>query len=146
MKLTLQQASTLIDAALAEGRMRELAPLSIAVLDAGGHLIASKREDGAGILRFELAFAKAWGALGMGYGTREIAERAGKSPAFITSLYAISQGRVVPSPGGVLILSSDREVLGAVGISGDTGDDDEACAVAGIAALNLIAAPGRIDA
>ncbi|HEU4387098.1 MAG TPA: heme-binding protein, partial [Blastocatellia bacterium] len=64
---------------------------------------------------------------------------------FITSLYAVSRGRIVPSPGGVLILSGDNEVLGAVGISGDTGDNDEACAVAGIAAVDLIASPGRLD-
>jgi len=141
--LKLAQASTIIDAAIAEARKQNLAPLAIAVLDAGGHLIAFKREDGAGIVRFDIAYGKAWGALGLGFGTRELAERATKSPTFVAALSAISQGRMVPSPGGVLIVGSDQEVVGAVGISGDTGDNDEACALAGIEAVGLSALPGR---
>jgi uncharacterized protein GlcG (DUF336 family) len=117
----------------------------VAVLDAGGHIIAFKREDGAGLVRFDIAYGKAWGALGMGFGTREITVRAEKFPAFITSLYAISQGRAVPSPGGVLILNQDSDVIGAVGISGDTGDNDELCALAGIAAAGWRGAPGKIE-
>jgi uncharacterized protein GlcG (DUF336 family) len=144
-RLKLKHAETIIDAALTEGRKLKLAPLAIAVLDAGGHLIAFKREDGAGIVRFDIAYGKAWGALGMGYGTREIAARAEKFPAFITSLYAISQGRAVPSPGGALILDQDGEVIGAVGVSGDTGDNDELCALAGVAAAGFRAAPGKIE-
>ena len=143
-KLKLKHAETIMDAAIAEARKLNLAPLAVAVLDAGGHVIAFKREDGAGIVRFDIAYGKAWGALGMGFGTREIAARAEKFPAFITSLYAISQGRAVPSPGGVLILDEDRDVIGAVGISGDTGDNDELCALAGIKAADLRAAPGKI--
>ena len=113
--LKLTQAETIIDAALAEGRKKNLALLAVAVLDAGGHLIAFKREDGATFLRFELAYGKAWGALGMGFGTRELAERAAKNPAFVGALSAVSQGRMVPSPGGVLIagaghVRSDRGV------------------------------------
>jgi uncharacterized protein GlcG (DUF336 family) len=140
--LKLTQAETIIDAALAEGRRKNLALLAVAVLDAGGHLIAFKREDGATFLRFELAYGKAWGALGMGFGTRELAERAAKNPAFVGALSAVSQGRMVPSPGGVLIVGPGAEVLGAVGISGDTGDNDEACALAGIKAVALSAIPG----
>jgi uncharacterized protein GlcG (DUF336 family) len=140
--LKLAQAETIIDAALAEGRRKNLALLGVAVLDAGGHLIAFKREDGATFLRFELAYGKAWGALGMGFGTRELAERAGKNPAFVGALSAVSQGRMVPSPGGVLITAADGEVVGAVGISGDTGDNDEVCALAGIKAVGLSAVPG----
>jgi uncharacterized protein GlcG (DUF336 family) len=143
-KLKLADAETIIDAALAEARNLNLAPLAVAVLDAGGHIIAFKREDGAGLVRFDIAYGKAWGALGMGFGTREIAARAEKFPAFITSLYAISQGRAVPSPGGVLVLDGDSDVIGAVGISGDTGDNDERCALAGLAAAGLRAAPGKI--
>jgi uncharacterized protein GlcG (DUF336 family) len=143
-KLKLANAETIIDAALAEARKLKLAPLAVAVLDAGGHVIAFKREDGAGIVRFDIAYGKAWGALGMGFGTREIAARAEKFPAFITSLYAISQGRAVPSPGGVLILDGDGDVMGAVGISGDTGDNDERCALAGLTAAGLRGAPGKI--
>ena len=144
-KLKLAHADTIINTALAEARKLNLAPLAIAVLDAGGHVIAFKREDGAGIVRFDIAYGKAWGALGMGFGTREITARAEKFPAFITSLYAISQGRAVPSPGGVLMLDEDGDVIGAVGISGDTGDNDELCALTGIAAAGFGAAPGRIE-
>lgn len=144
-KLKLADAEIIIDTALAEARKLKLAPLAVAVLDAGGHVIACKREDGAGLARFDIAYGKAWGALGMGFGTREIAARAEKFPAFITSLYAISRGRAVPSPGGVLILDQDGDVIGAVGISGDTGDNDELCALAGLTAAGLRAAPGKIE-
>jgi len=140
--LKLAQASTILDAAIAEGRKRSLAPLAVAVLDAGGHLIAFKREDGAGFVRFDIAYGKAWGALGMGFGTRELAERAANFPTFVAALSAASQGRMIPSPGGVLIVGADGEVVGAVGISGDIGDNDEICAMAGIEAVGLSAIPG----
>jgi len=140
--LGLDRAGAIIDAALAEGRKRRIAPLAVAVLDAGGHLVAFKREDGAGFLRFDIAHGKAWGALGMGFGTRELAERSGRSPAFVGALSVASQGRVIPSPGGVLIAGPEGEVVGAIGISGDTGDNDEICALAGIAAVGLSAIPG----
>jgi uncharacterized protein GlcG (DUF336 family) len=141
--LKLAQACTIVDAALAEARGRNLAPLAVAVLDSGGNLIAFKREDGAGIVRFDIAYGKAWGALGMGFGTRELAERAQAHPTFVAALAAVSQGRMVPSPGGVLIVDGSGEVLGAVGISGDTGDNDEACAIAGINATDFSARPGK---
>ena len=140
--LKLTQASAIIDAAIAEGRERNFALLAVAVLDAGGHIIAVKREDGASFLRVELACGKAWGALGMGFGTRELAERAAKNPSFVAALSAVSEGRMVPSPGGVLVAGADAEVIGAVGISGDTGDNDEVCALAGIKAVGLSAIPG----
>lgn len=140
--LKLAQANAIIDAAIAEGRKRNFALLAVAVLDPGGHPIAFKREDGASFLRFELAHGKAWGALAMGFGSRELAERAAKQPAFIGALSAVTQGRMVPSPGGVLVTSAQGELLGAVGISGDTGDNDEICALAGIAAAGLTAIPG----
>jgi len=140
--LKLIQATAIIDAALAEGRRNNFALLGVAVLDAGGHMIAFKREDGASLLRFDLAYGKAWGALGMGFGTRELAERAAKNPAFVGALSAVSQGRMVPSPGGVLIAAADGEVIGAIGISGDTGDNDEICAIAGVKAAGLSAIPG----
>lgn len=141
-KLTLARANTMIDAAIAEGRRRKFAPLAVAVLDAGGHFIAFKREDEAGFFRFDIAYGKAWGALGMGFGTRELAERAAKFPTFVATLAAASQGRIIPSPGGVLIVDADGEVVGAIGISGDMGDNDELCAVAGIEAIGLTAVPG----
>jgi uncharacterized protein GlcG (DUF336 family) len=140
--LKLAQASAMVDAAIAEGRRRKLAPLAVAVLDAGGHVIAFKREDRASFLRFEIASGKAWGALGMGFGTRELAERAAKFPAFVAALSAATQGRMIPSPGGVLIIGADGEIVGAVGISGDAGDNDEACAIAGIESIGLSALPG----
>jgi uncharacterized protein GlcG (DUF336 family) len=113
------------------------------VLDAGGHMVALKREDKSGILRVEIAFGKAWGALGMGLGSRTLASRAPKQPAFFTALAAVSGGRLVPGPAGVLIRDKDGDVIGAVGISGDVADNDEKCAVAGIQAAGLTADPGK---
>jgi uncharacterized protein GlcG (DUF336 family) len=142
MSVTLAQASTIVDIALKKGRETNCAPLSVAVLDAGGHLVAFKREDKSGILRFDIAFGKAWGALGMGFGSRELAERASKAPLFIDALTTISKGRLVANPAGVLIKDAAGNVLGAVGISGDTSDKDEVCAVAGIEAAGLKAQVG----
>ena len=104
--------------------------------------MAFKREDRSGILRFYIAYGKAWGALGMGFGSREFVERAAKNPVFTSALTTIAQGRRVPVPGGVLIKDAGGAVLGAVGISGDTSDKDEACAVAGIEAAGLNAQVG----
>ena len=137
MSINLNQASTIVDVALTKGRETNCAPLTVAVLDAGGHLVALKREDKSGILRFDIAFGKAWGALGMGFGSRELAERAAKNPLFFGVLATVSQGRLVPVPGGVLIQEANGAVLGAVGISGDTSDKDEVCAIAGIEAAGL---------
>ncbi len=140
--LKLSQADEIIAGAIAEARQRRLAPLAVAVLDAGGNLMAFKREDGAGFFRFDIAYGKAWGALGLGLGTRELAERAAKLPVFYASLSAASNGRVIPSPGGVLIRGGDGDVIGAVGISGDIGDNDEACALTGIKGAGLMPFPG----
>lgn len=141
MTLTLAAANRIIDAALQHGQALKLAPLSVCVLDAGGHLVAFQRQDRSGILRFDIAFGKAWGALGMGFGSREIASRAEANPVFVGALAAASGGRVVPVPGGVLILL-EGEVIGAAGISGDLSDKDEACALAGIAAAGLTGQTG----
>jgi uncharacterized protein GlcG (DUF336 family) len=142
MSINLNQASTIVDVALTKGRETNCAPLTVAVLDAGGHLVALKREDKSGILRFDIAFGKAWGALGMGFGSRELADRSAKNPLFFGVLATVSQGRLVPVPGGVLIKDASGSVLGAVGISGDTSDKDEVCAVAGIEAAGLKAVVG----
>jgi uncharacterized protein GlcG (DUF336 family) len=131
-----------VDVALKRGRETNCAPLTVAVLDAGGHLVAFKREDRSGIMRFDIAFGKAWGALGMGFGSRELSERASKNPVFFGVLATVSQGRLIPVPGGVLIKDADGSVLGAVGISGDTSDKDEVCAVVGIEAAGLKAVVG----
>ncbi|MCO6179601.1 heme-binding protein [Ciceribacter sp. RN22] len=143
--LKLSEASDIIDAALAEGRARALAPLAVTVLDAGGHLVAYKREDGSGIARFDIAFAKAWGSLGLGFGSRELTARTAKNPSFFMALGPVSGGRIAPSPGGVLILNHDGDVVGAVGISGDLGDNDEFCAIAGVEAAGFRAVPGMVE-
>jgi len=140
--LTLTQANAIIAAALAKGREMRLAPLTVVVLDAGGHQVAMQREDGSGILRPQIAGGKAWGALGMGIGTRELWERSSKTPVFFGAIAAASEGRMVPVPGGVLVLGGGGAVIGAVGISGDVSDKDEECALAGIAAAGLKAATG----
>ena len=141
--LTLAQASTIVDVALKTGHDNKFHPLTVAVLDAGGHLVAFKREDKSGILRFDIAFGKAWGALGMGLGSRTLAGRAPKQPAFFTALASASGGRVVPGAGGVLIRDKDGDVIGACGISGDVADNDEKCAIDGIQAAGLTADPGK---
>lgn len=117
-------------------------PQTVVVLDSGGHVVCAKREDGAGIVRFEIAFGKAHGALGMGWGSRTMMERAAQNPNFLTAIAVASGGRLVPNPGGVLIRDAGGVVLGAVGISGDTGDNDEIIAVAGITAAGLTPDPG----
>ncbi len=136
--LTLAAASVIVDKALEKGRELKFAPLTVVVLDAGGHTKALKREDGSSLLRPEIATGKAWGVLGMGFGGRDLAQRAAKMPAFFTALSAMSGGRMVPVPGGVLIRSASGDILGSVGVTGDTSDNDETCAVHGIKAAGLI--------
>ena len=140
--LTLTQASTIVDVALQKGRDLKLQPLTVVVLDAGGQLKALKREDNSSLLRPEIALGKAWGVLGMGFGGRELARRAAQAPAFFSVLSDMSGGRMVPVPGGVLIRDSGGAIIGSVGISGDTSDQDEVCAVAGIQAAGLKADTG----
>ena len=135
--LSLDQASTIVDKALEKGRELKLQPLTVVVLDAGGQLKALKREDGSSLLRPEIAGGKAWGVLGMGFGGREFARRAAANPVFLQALMAASGGRIVPVPGGVLIRDAGGEIVGSVGISGDTSDKDEACAVHGIRSAGL---------
>jgi uncharacterized protein GlcG (DUF336 family) len=142
MTLTLAQAALIVDKALEHGRALKLKPLTVAVLDAGGHLVAFKREDGASILRPQIAQGKAWGVLGMGFGGRELARRAAAAPVFVSALMDASQGRVIHVPGGVLIRGGEGGIVGAVGISGDTSEQDEACAVYGIKAAGLAADTG----
>src|SRR5258706_10518819 len=136
--LTLAQASTIVDQALERGRALKLAPLTVVVLDAGGHLKAAKREDNSSLLRESIAGGKAWGVLGMGFGGRELARRAAKMPpSFLDALIGLSGGRMVPVPGGVLIRNADGEIVGAGGVSGDASEKDEDCAVHGIKAAGL---------
>jgi uncharacterized protein GlcG (DUF336 family) len=140
--ITLAQASVIVDKALEKGRELNLHPLTVVVLDAGGHMVALKREDNSGILRSEIATGKAWGTLGMGFGGREFARRAQTGAVFLQALMAASGGRIVPAPGGVLIRDKAGAVIGAVGISGDTSDKDETCAIHGISSAGLVADTG----
>ena len=136
-RLTLELALRVLDGALARASELACAPLTVVVLDAGGHEVAVQRQDRSGILRVDIARAKAWGALGMGYASREIAERAQKAPAFFGALAAVAQGRMAPAAGAVLLYDEERNVIGAIGISGDTSDRDEECALAGLVAAGL---------
>jgi uncharacterized protein GlcG (DUF336 family) len=144
MSVTLAQASIIVDAVLAAGEAHGYDPLTCAVLDSGGHLVALKRADGSGILRAEIAIGKAWGALGMGIPTRMLAKRAESMPQFFAALGAVSGGRMVPVPGGVLIRDGGR-IIGAVGVSGDVSEPDEQCAVEGIVAAGLTADIGEVS-
>ncbi len=135
--LTLQVSNLIADRSLEKGRELGFAPLTVAVLDAGGQIKVLKREDGASLLRPEIAVGKAWGALGLGFGGRELARRAAKMPMFFGAVSDLSRGRMVPVPGGVIIRSQSGEVLGAVGITGDTSENDETCAVWGIKSAGL---------
>lgn len=136
MKLTLEKASIIVDQALAKAHEMQIRPLCVAVLDDGGHLKALKRADGASLLRPSIAIGKAWGAIGMGESSRHLGARLKERPAFLGALSDMSGGRVVPVPGGVLV-THDDVIIGAVGASGASADEDEACAVAGIQAAGL---------
>lgn len=135
--LTLEQANKMITAALAKARELALPPVGVAVVDAGGHLVALQREDGLAFLRIQVCQAKAWGAVSMHWNTSEVAARSDKGghfSGFIDSLNALSGGRMVPLPGGVLIHDDQNAVIGAIGIAGAPSELDEVCAIAGIEA------------
>ncbi|MFY1018958.1 GlcG/HbpS family heme-binding protein [Ectopseudomonas khazarica] len=140
--ITLSTAVNITRNALAVGRDLSAAPLTVAVLDAGGHLISLQREDGASLLRPQIAIGKAWGALALGKGSRAIASDAQQRPAFIGAVNTLAEGSLVPAPGGVLIRDEHGAVIGAVGITGDTSDIDEQCALGALESLGLKADPG----
>lgn len=135
--LTLETARDIIAATRAAGREKGLKPLSVAVLDAGGHLLAFEREDGSSTHRFQIAHGKAHGAIALGVGSRAINAMAEQRPFFINAATAAIGGALVPVPGGVLLLDKDDAIIGAVGASGDTSDNDEAAVIAGIEAVGL---------
>jgi uncharacterized protein GlcG (DUF336 family) len=135
--LTLAHAQTIINAALARARAENFKPMGIAVLDDGGNLKAFAREDGASMFRFEIARGKAWGAVGMGASSRTLAQRAKDNPNFFVTLAASADGKFLPQTGAVLILAPSGRILGAVGASGGTGDEDELICAAGIEAAGL---------
>lgn len=143
--LSLEYASRIVDEALRLGREADMHPLTVVVLDAGGQVVAVKREDGSGVLRFGVAMGKAWGALGMGISSRLIRDRLKERPAFQNALAAASDGKLIPVPGGVLIEDADGFTIGAVGISGDTSEKDEYCAIGGIQSVGLRSEPAQVD-
>ena len=137
MSLTLAQANQIISAALARSREAGYKPMGIAVLDEGGALKAFAREDGASMFRFEIARGKAWGAVGMGVSSRALSDRAKGNPNFFVALAATADGKFLPQTGAVVIKDASGAVIGAVGASGGTGDEDEAICIAGVAAAGL---------
>ena len=140
--LTLDVARKILDAALAEATAKKIKPLVVTVLDARGCVKALAAQDGSSLMRGEIAHGKAYGALALGMGSRAIFTRAQEQPYFIDAVNTLAQGRMVPVPGGVLIHDASGALLGAIGISGDTSDNDEICALAGIAAAGLKANAG----
>ena len=142
MSITLDQARSLVDGALAEARKLNLKPVSIIVLDVRGSLTAAASEDGVSAMRAQIAHGKANAAIALGMGTRALMNRAEQQAYFIQSINGLAGGDMVPVPGGVLVRDSEGTLLGAVGISGDTSDNDEAAAVGGINAAGLEAETG----
>lgn len=143
--LPLETASLIVDEALSIARKESMLPLTVVVLDSGGKLIAMKSEDGSSLLRFDVAFGKAWGSLGMGISSRAIRDKLSARPCFQNSLMAASGGQLVPVPGGVLVENSEGTVIGAVGISGDTSEKDEYCAISAIRKAGYISEPREVD-
>ena len=143
--LTLDVASAIMDSALAYGRAENLLPLTVVMLDAGGKIIASKSEDGSDIIRFDTALGKVWGALGMGISSRLIRDRLSARPAFLTPLAAVADRRFVPMPGGVLIEDVEGFTISVIGISGDTSEKDEYCAIRAVQDAGLRGEPAEID-
>ena len=137
MSLTLDQARQILDAALATSKEKGYQPMGIAVLDASGNLKAFVSEDGASMFRFDIARAKAWGAVGMGVSSRTLGERAKGNPNFFVSLAATAEGKFLPQTGAVVIRDAQGQLLGAVGASGGTDDEDELICLAGVAAAGL---------
>ncbi|MCC6534669.1 MAG: heme-binding protein [Burkholderiales bacterium] len=130
--LTLKQAEVIIDQAIEKARQMKLPALAVVVLDDSGHIKAVKREDGASMFRVDIGQAKAWGSVAMGCSSRALANRAKQNQNFFLSLAATSGGRFLPQQGGVLIRDAAGTILGAVGISGASGDQDELCAAFGV--------------
>lgn len=140
--LTLANANTIIEGAFAKAADLKLKPLGISVLDAGGHLIAYQRQDGASFLRAQMSAGKAYGALSVGVGSRRLEAMAKERPHLFDGLSGVSGGKILPVPGGVLVRDGAGAIIGAVGVSGDTSDNDEAVAIHGIGLCGLAADGG----
>ena len=146
ISLSLDAAVKMVSVALDAARAENMLPLTVVVLDAAGKIIASQSEDGSGLMRFDVARGKAWGALGMGMSSRLIRDRLATRPSFQAALATVADGQFVPVPGGVLVLADDGTVIGAVGVSGDTSEKDEYCAITAIIAAGFDCEPNAADA
>ena len=138
-QLTLKQANTIIEKGFAKAREMKIKPLGIVVLDGSGHIVSAQREDGASMFRLDVAQGKAWGAVAMGASSKALAKRAKDNPNFFVTLAATANGKFLPQTGAALIKDKDGAIIGAAGGSGGTGEEDEACCVAGIEAAGLTA-------
>jgi uncharacterized protein GlcG (DUF336 family) len=141
VSIDLETAKSITAGARAAGKEHGLKPLTVVVLDAGGHVTSVEREDGASNNRFDIAFGKAYGALALGMGSRSLMARAEQQAYFIASAAAAIGGKLVPVPGGVLVKDADGAVVGCVGVSGDSSDNDELAAIAGIESAGLVPQP-----
>ncbi|MFI5706539.1 heme-binding protein [Kribbella sp. NPDC051620] len=139
--LSFEIARRLAEAVLDEGQRRRSSALTVGVLDAGGHQLVLYRQDGSGFIRNQIAIGKAWGALSLGFSSRGIATIAERVPAFYTSLTVAAEGRMFPAPGGVLLRADTNTIIGAVGVSGDNSDTDEACAIIAAHTVGLVPDP-----
>ncbi|MCW2893853.1 MAG: hypothetical protein QOH87_4370 [Trebonia sp.] len=141
MSIGLETAKSITAGARAAAKEYGLKPLTVVVLDAGGHVVSVEREDGSSNNRFEIAFGKAYGALALGMGSRSLMARAEQQPYFVTSAAAAIGGRLIPVPGGVLVKDEAGIVVGCVGVSGDSSDNDELAAISGIKSASLLPQP-----
>lgn len=141
MSIGLETAKSIIAGARAAAKEYGLKPLTVVVLDSGGHVVSVEREDGAANNRFEIAFGKAYGALALGMGSRSLMDRAEQQPYFISAAAAAIGGRLIPVPGGVLVKDEAGTVVGCVGVSGDTSDNDELAAISGVKSASLLPQP-----
>jgi uncharacterized protein GlcG (DUF336 family) len=137
--LTLKQANLIIEGSFAKAREMKIKPLAVVVLDASGNIISAQCEDNTSMFRFDVARAKAWGAVAMSCSSRALAQRAKDNPNFFVTLAATAQGKFLPQTGAALIKDAQGNILGAAGGSGGTGDEDEACCVSGIEKAGLVA-------
>jgi uncharacterized protein GlcG (DUF336 family) len=142
VSVDLETARRIIEGVLRSAKDRQLQPLTVVVLDSGAHLVAAERQDGSSIKRFEVAFGKAHGALALGMGSRGLMARAEQQPYFVAAVTAAIGGSLIPVPGGVLIRDADNHILGAVGVSGDLSDNDEAVAIDAVGEAGLTADGG----
>ncbi len=137
-KLSLAQANKIIDGAFTAASEAQAQPIAVVVLDVSGHIISAQRQDGASMFRITVAQGKAWGCVAMGESSRGLADKAKANPSFMQALAVAADGKLLPNPGAVPILA-DGEIIGAVGISGDSGPQDEAFAIAGVKGAGLMA-------